>query len=178
MWENLLRYKHDVYQAVAFLPSGVKFQGKESWDIKALDLRWNDTGHQIFSVEMLLKTAPTNITTFQRLVNPLFINYGKHTLLLLTINERKVLCHSTLIILIYKHRNLEKRWILRNNTRNISFDRLKNSYCYFSYFMKYLIYKVLEVYNFYSSSTRMIVYPTVAGYIGEFLSLCMSSDDG
>ena len=44
--------------------------------------------------------------------------------------------------------------------------------------MKYLNYKVLEVYNFYSKSTRMIVYPTVEGYTREFPSLCMSSDDG
>ena len=44
--------------------------------------------------------------------------------------------------------------------------------------MKYLNYKVLEAYHLYSSSTRMIVYPTVAGYTGELPSLCMSSDDG
>ena len=44
--------------------------------------------------------------------------------------------------------------------------------------MKYLSYKILEVYNFYSKSTKMIVYPTVEGYTREFPSLCMSSDDG
>ena len=44
--------------------------------------------------------------------------------------------------------------------------------------IKYHNYKVLEVYNFYSSSTRMIVCPRVVGDTGEFPALCMSSDEG
>ena len=67
---------------------------------------------QIFSAGMLLKkTAPTDITTFHRLLNHLCINYRKHTKLLLIINGRKILSHLT-GILIYEHRNLEERRVL------------------------------------------------------------------
>ena len=41
--ENLLRYKDDVCHAVMFLPPGVIVQGEGCWDIKEIDLRWNDT---------------------------------------------------------------------------------------------------------------------------------------
>ena len=78
---------------------------------------------QIFSVEKLLKkTTPTNITTLHRLMNPLCINYRYHIQLLLIINEIKILCHSTSMKLIYKHRNLEEGRVLRNNTRNVRVD--------------------------------------------------------
>ena len=42
-------------------------------------------------------------------------------------------------------------------------------------FMQFLNCKVLDVYNFYSSSTKLIVCPRVAGYTGEFPRLCVSS---
>ena len=42
-------------------------------------------------------------------------------------------------------------------------------------FMKFLNCKVLDVYNFYSSSTKLIVCLGVAGDTGEFPTLHMSS---
>ena len=48
--EKLFRYKHDVYQAVVFLPSGVKVEGEASWDIRASDLRWSDIGCHISGI--------------------------------------------------------------------------------------------------------------------------------
>ena len=81
--EKLLRYKHDVFQAVMFLPSGVIVLGEGSWDIKAVNFRWKDTGScpilHIFGVMILVrKIVESNTITFHGFMNLLLIDYRQH----------------------------------------------------------------------------------------------------
>ena len=75
--ENLLRYKDDVCHAVMFLPPGVIVQGEGRWDIKEIDLRWNDTDSspvlQIFWV-MILVQKISEINTIIFHIYELYVN--------------------------------------------------------------------------------------------------------